>query len=97
VKQLRKAWIRPKADFVSVAFEPADVSAFQALHKGEANADQQKRALDWVINKGAGFYELSFSENERDTNFSEGRRFVGKQIVNMLSLNISTLLRRTEK
>lgn len=92
-KLLRKAWRRPKDDFLSCAFDLPDIVALQALQRGDATPDQQKRALDWLISKASGFYELSFCDNERDSNFSEGRRFVGKQVVNMLALNPSVFKR----
>lgn len=94
-KLLRKAWQRPKSDFTSCAFDLPDVVALQALHQGTADAAQQKRAIKWIIEQASAYYELSFNEDQKLEDFSEGRRFVGKQIVNMLSLNPSTL-RRSE-
>lgn len=78
------------------AYEPADASAFQALARGEANQEQQTRALKWLIERAAATYELSYSpRSDRDTAFAEGRRFVGLQVVKMLKLNVSELVRRS--
>jgi len=78
-------------------YEDADAEAWQALARGAARPDQQKRALAWLIEKAAGTYDLSFrpgaQEGERDTVFAEGRRFVGLQIVKLLKLKIGQLRR----
>lgn len=72
-------------------WEPADVAAIQALSRGEATPDQQKRALDWIITS-AGTYDLSYRpSSDRDTAFAEGRRFVGLQIVTKLKLNLAAI------
>lgn len=67
----------------------------QALHRGDANDTQQKRALDWFISKAAMTYDLSFRSDaeggDRETAFAEGRRFVGLQAVKLLSLNAAAI------
>lgn len=76
--------------FFSAPWDPADASAVQALARGEAGPDQQKRALDWVIKVAAATYNTSFTPGSPDaTAFAEGRRFVGTQIVKLLSLNVA--------
>lgn len=70
----------------------ADVSALQALQRGEADPDQQKRALKYLIEAVCATYDLSYRPSStRDTDFAEGRRFVGLQIVKLLKINISRL------
>jgi len=70
-------------------YEKADVSAFQALEKGEATPDQQKRALAWLINVGSMSYEDVYDrDSERDSTFMNGRRFVGLRVVKMLRINL---------
>ena len=65
-------------------WEPADCEAMQALSRGEANADQQRRALDWIINVAAETYDQPYRSDAdggaRDTAFACGRMFVGQQI-----------------
>lgn len=79
------------------SYEDPDVVALQALARGNANLEQQKRALTWIIEQAAGTYGMSYrpggSEGDRDTVFAEGRRFVGNQIVKMLKLKIGQLRR----
>lgn len=76
-------------------WEKADAAALQALQHGTASPDQQKRALRWIIEMGAGTYDMSFrpggDDGRRDTDFAEGRRFVGLQVVKLLGLNLSAL------
>lgn len=69
-------------------WEPADASAMQALERGEATPEQQKRALSWIINVGAATYNQSFVPGQQDASaFAEGRRFVGLQLVKLLHVN----------
>lgn len=63
------------------------IYAIQALAKGEADAEQQKRALDFIIDHIGWRERLSyFPDNPRDTDFGEGRRFVSEQLVKILKL-----------
>jgi hypothetical protein len=71
----------------------ADVSAMQALQNGTANDDQQRRALRWIIEKAAGTYDFSFYPGERETSFALGRVFVGQQVVKLMRLNVSELVK----
>lgn len=78
-------------------YDDADAAALQALARGTANADQQKRALAWVIERAAATYEMTYRpggpDGDRDTAFAEGRRFVGNQVVKMVKLKIGQLRR----
>ena len=72
------------------------VAAIQALERGEATDQQQKWAINWLVNVAAGTYNTSFSsEGDRETSFAEGRRFVGLNIVKLLKLNLSALRKAT--
>ena len=72
------------------AYEDYDVRALQALAAGNASDRQQQRALQWIIEAAAGTYDMSYrpggEDGRRDTDFAEGRRFVGLQIVKLLKL-----------
>jgi hypothetical protein len=84
-------WLPPK-------YELPDLTAIQALARGEANADQQKRAMKWIVEQGCATYQPSYRvgpDGERNTVFAEGRRSVGLQIVSMLHINASALRRET--
>lgn len=79
------------------SFDPADAEAFQALARGNATGAQQKRALDWLVKSACSTYDMSYRPGEdgrRDTDFAEGRRFVGLQIVKLLNLKIGLLTKR---
>ncbi|MEK9809685.1 MAG: hypothetical protein VW362_04510 [Candidatus Nanopelagicales bacterium] len=83
---------RAVGPYMPVEYELADVSAFQALERGDADEFQQKRALKWLIERAAGTYEFQYyPTSERDTSFSLGRAFVGQQVVKLLRLNIQQL------
>lgn len=76
--------------------EPADTAALQALARGTATSDQQKRALDWIVLQACGTYDLAYrpGDTDRDTNIALGRQFVGQQIVKQLKLKIGLITER---
>jgi len=80
-------------------YEIADAAAFQALQRGEASAEQQRRALRWLINECCGTYDLSYRpggpDGARDTDMAEGKRWVGLQVVKLLN-NSTAVMRRKE-
>ena len=78
---------------VPAEYEVADVAAIQALIRGEADPEQQKRALKWIIERGACTYDFHYYENERHTAFALGRAFVGQQVVKLTRLNLHSLRR----
>ncbi len=69
----------------------------QALATGEASPEQQKRALRWIVENAAGTYDMSYrpgAENgRRDTDFAEGKRHVGNQIVKLLKVSLAAMAR----
>lgn len=76
------------------SFEPADAAAFQALQRGSATSDQQKRALDWLIKQACAAYDLSYRpgpDGERETAFAEGKRFVALQVVKLCNIKIGMI------
>lgn len=92
----RAVQIAPQsAPWLPPAYEKADVSAIQALAAGLASPEQQKRALDWIINQAAGTYDLAYrpggEDGSRDTTFALGRVFVGQQVVKMLKLSLGMI------
>ena len=72
------------------AYELADVSAIQALVRGDASSEQQQRALNWIV-EAAGTYDLDYRQDSRDHAFVSGRRFLGTSIVKMIKLNVTAL------
>ena len=80
-----------------VKYEPADVTAIQKCLDGTALPHEMQRAFKWVIEFAAGTYDQSYRpgvEGQRDTDFAEGRRFVGNSIIKLSRLNASRLVRR---
>ena len=92
-KPARKA-LEDHASWKPAKWELADASAIQALARGDASKDQQQRVLQWVIERAAGTYDMSYRpQSSRDTDFAEGRRWVGLQIVTLLKADLSKLRR----
>lgn len=80
------------APYLPAEYKAKEVSAIQALARGDATPEQQKQSLEWIINELAGTYDLSYRpESDRDTTFAEGKRYVGLQLVKMLKIVISRL------
>lgn len=78
-------------------YELADAAAIQALVRGEASQDQQRRAVNWIINAAAATYDMSFSPADPHlTSFAEGRRFAGNQIVKLSKLDLKKLAQQQE-
>ena len=78
-----------------VKYAKADVSALQAMRQGKANADQQKRAMEFILETVCDRNGMSFRpggpEGARETDFAEGRRFVGNQIVKLTNIPLNKL------
>jgi len=71
-------------------WEDPDVYAIQALERGEATPDQQKRALFWIVNNACQTYDFcSQPESDRLSAIFDGRRFAGLQIVKLIKINMS--------
>jgi hypothetical protein len=98
MKKPIKQSLEEHAPWLPAPYELADVGAIQALARGDAPPDAQKRALRWIIENAAGTYEQSYRpgpEGERDTAFAEGRRHVGLNIVKLLKLNLQAMRDKT--
>jgi hypothetical protein len=84
-----------------VPYDRNIVMALRSLSTGSANEGQQKAALDWIITKAANLYDMSYrlpeDGGEGATNFHEGRRFVGNQIVKMLTKEVLEAVTKREK
>lgn len=84
------AWEPPK-------YEIADVTAIQALERGTATPEQQKRALNWIVRIACALGDFPFrpggQEGERETNLALGRLFAGQQIAKLMRLDVSKLKR----
>lgn len=67
----------------------ADVAAIQALQRGEADPEQQKRALDFAIVTLADTYGDTFLDSARESDFAQGKRKVGLLLVMAVKLNLT--------
>lgn len=64
----------------------------RAFYVGEATADQQKHLFEWIVKKVANIGGASIVPGMPDvTGFLEGRRYVGRQIVDALESKIDNL------
>lgn len=80
--------------FVPAPYGKPEIAAIQGLANGTASPDMQRHALRWIIEIASGYYDLSFRPGEdgrRETDFAEGKRYVGAQIVKMTKLNIAKI------
>lgn len=77
--------------FTPAVWDIADVAAVQACVNGTATAEQQKRAMQWIINQAATTYDFEYRTDGRDHAFASGRRFVGLQINKLLLLSVPGL------
>lgn len=71
-------------------YDKADVVAIQAVQAGTASADQQKRALDWIIMRAAITYENGFRPDDPNGRLGanvDGRQYVGQQIIKLLKMD----------
>ena len=89
----RKDPALPKAEpWKPSHYEVADVAAIQALARGDATEDQQKRALRYLIETLCGTYDMAYRPaSPRDTDFALGKAFVGQQLVKFLIINVHAL------
>jgi len=80
------------------AWVKADAAAIQAVSRGEANADQQLRALEYILEMLCDRNGMSYRpgpDGARETAFAEGRRFVGNQIFKLTNLPLSKMKEET--
>lgn len=77
----REVW-HPPTDY-----DNTTIRALHALAKGEAGPEDQKRALDWIVNVAASTYDEPFRPGQDDVRcYMLGRRSVGLAIVKLLKL-----------
>ena len=64
-----------------------DVGAIKAVNR----TPEGQKALKYIIEVLAGYYDLSYRATDRDTVFMEGRRFVGSQLVKLINYDMQQL------
>lgn len=65
-----------------VAPSPSEASALQALYHGRADEHQQKRALDFILQKACRAFSTTFNADPQVSAFMQGRRQAGLIIMN---------------
>jgi hypothetical protein len=67
----------------------------QQFARGELDKEGQIQLYDFLVTTLCGTYDLSFREDkdggDRATNFAEGKRFIGMELVKLSKLNLSLL------
>jgi hypothetical protein len=93
VRALKRDPKTPKCfDFISPITE-FEIFAIRDLAAGTATEHQQKLALKCIMNTISGAYDQSFVPGHSDqTDFREGRAFVGKQLDRLIRADIDKLL-----
>lgn len=93
-KTPRTSTLPLSAEHAPADYEDADVMAWKALARGDANEFQQQRALQWLVATAARTYDASYRtgpHGDRATAFAEGRRFVGLQVVKLVNYPLERL------
>lgn len=72
-------------------WDKADAAALQALAVGTASAEQQQRALNWIIYNACGTYDLDYRPDQREHAAVSGKRMVGLHILTLLKLKLGML------
>lgn len=76
--------------YAPAPYTTAHLKAVWAVYHGEANPEQQKRAMEWIINVVAMANELTFFpggiDGQRLSDFAAGKSHVGKQIQKAITL-----------
>ncbi len=81
------------APYVPPKYEKKHVASWQAITQGKATEHQQKLFAEYLVYILCGTYDMSYrpggEEAKRDTDFAEGRRFVGNQLVKFSNLSLA--------
>lgn len=71
-------------------YEVPDIAAIKALKTGTATPDQQLRAINFIMKNMCQIGGLSFDPDSRIEAFSEGKRFVGLTLLQILDTPIDS-------
>jgi hypothetical protein len=73
-------------------YDRSIVIAMQALARGEADSEQQKRAYFWILKRACLINDVGYRKGSFDESaFLLGRRFVGVEIVKLLEVPVSKM------
>ena len=87
-----------KKSWETIDYTADETTLVQLINAGAANAGQQREFLAFVVNRLCRTYDVSFDpDSARASDFAEGRRFAGLQLVTMTKLNVSALREREKQ
>lgn len=67
-------------------YTEAEIQAIRALYRGEADARQQRLAMDYMI-RASATHDISYRPGDsHGTAFAEGKRWVGSTLIWMLNV-----------
>lgn len=76
-------------------WELVDASALKALHDGTADAQQQRRAMDWILKSACGLPDWPYVVGDPDqTHIHLGRQYVGQLIMKLIQVNLGAVRRK---
>ena len=86
---MTKSKKEPPHPWSSVQAPEHITGAIKSLNAGNASEAQQKNAIAWIVEELCGTYNMSFRPGSvRETDFAEGMRHVGNQIVRQTKLKM---------
>ena len=74
-----------------------ELTAIKAVQRGNATEEQQRVAWVCITEKICETYGLSYRPSQRDTDFAEGKRFVGLQLIKLSKLDPSLVGKTDER
>ncbi len=74
-----------------------DAAAVKNVAAGTATQEQQRHAMQYIIQVLCATYDMSYrpgdADGRRDTDFAEGARNVGLQLVKLVNIDLSKMQR----
>lgn len=99
VKRTLRQALEEHAPWKPTDYQHAHALAMRRLQAGQASAEEQKLAFEWIV-KCTGVADEPFRpggvEGERDTQFALGKASVGRQIIKLVKIDLSRLKREGE-
>lgn len=86
-----------KGVWLPKGFDIKAASDIQAVAEGRADEHQQKRALQFIVERFCGAYDDTFDmDSERASTYNQGRRWVGLAIIQVVKLNLAVVKKQLE-
>lgn len=84
---------RPNLPHVPKPVPPWATMAIKALAAGTADANQQQRALAWIINDLCGTYDWPYRPgmDQSETHIALGKQWVGQRIVTEVNISMTKI------